>query len=488
MAKNKRVLDALLRNSFEAFIEKCFVTLNPGQVFVPGWHISAIAFELDQVISGKTTRLIINLAPRSLKSIIASVAWPAFILGHDPSRRIICASYSGDLGKKHSNDFRAIVEAAWYRDLFPGMRISASKNTETEIATTKRGYRLATSVDGTLTGRGGDLIIVDDALKGDDANSPAKLQRVNLWFGNTLLSRLDDKRRGAIVVVGQRIHSEDLVGFLTRQSNDWRVLSLAAIAEADETIQIGPRRYHHRRTGEVLSPEREPLTILESYKRTLGSSVFAAQFQQAPIPPGGLMVRRDWIKRYTELPPYNEQIMYVQSWDTASKGGPDNDWSVCITFVYCTNRRWYVVDVWRKQVNYPDLKLAVQELATRFKAKRVLVEQAGTAFALIDELRGKVTGLVGIKPEKDKVSRMSVASSIIQSGCLYLPERAPWLADFEAELFSFPGGAHDDQCDALSQALNDAHRSFWSYITPERWKEIRNSLELRSYYKRKDLY
>jgi hypothetical protein len=223
MPSDARVLQAFLRNEFRAFVHKVFMTLSPGQAYVHTWHIEAIAWLLERVRCGAVKRLIINMPPRSLKSIMASVAFPAFVLGLDPSRRIICVSYSGDLARKHSNDFRAVLEAPWYRRTFPNARIGQYKNSEAEIELTERGFRLATSVGGTLTGRGGDIIIVDDPLKPDDALSETKRSAANQWFTNTLLSRLDDKRTGAIVVVMQRVHMDDLTGFLTEQSDEWEI-------------------------------------------------------------------------------------------------------------------------------------------------------------------------------------------------------------------------------------------------------------------------
>ena len=220
----------------------------------------------------------------------------------------------------------------WYRSAFPSTRIGPFKNSETEIELTARGFRLATSVGGTLTGRGGEIIIIDDPLKPDDALSETKRSAANQWFTNTLLSRLDDKRTGAIVVVMQRVHIDDLTGFLLSQSDEWDVLSLPAVAYFDEIIPLSAERTYCRQSGEALSPEREPLHVLEALKLQLGSDAFSAQYQQAPAPPGGAMVKRHWIKRYSELPPAPARLFTLQSWDTASKGGPDNDWSVCTTW------------------------------------------------------------------------------------------------------------------------------------------------------------
>jgi hypothetical protein len=317
-----RKFEALLRADFRPFLEKVFSTLSPGQSFIPTWHHEAIAWQLERIRRGEIRRLIINMPPRSLKSIMASVAFPAYVFGHDPSRRIICVSYSADLAKKHANDFRAVLESHWYRTTFPITRIGPYKNSETEIEFTARGFRLSTSVGGTLTGRGGDIVIIDDPLKPDEALSETKRSAANLWFANTLLSRLDDKRTGAIVVVMQRVHIDDLTGFLLSQSDEWEVLSLPAIAEFDETIPLAGGRVHRRQFGEALSPKREPLHVLEDLKRQIGGDAFSAQYQQAPTPPGGAMIKRHWIKRYKELPPQSERFLTVQSWDTASSATP----------------------------------------------------------------------------------------------------------------------------------------------------------------------
>ena len=472
MTPEARLLEALIRNNLMAFVQKVFATLCPGQTFIPAWHMEAIAWQLMRILNGEVKRLIINMPPRSLKSIMASVAFPAFALGHDPTRRIICVSYSGDFAKNHSNDFRAVMESSWYRSAFPTTRVGDVKDTETEIKLTASGFRLASSVGGSLTGRGGNLIIIDDPLKAEDAMSEVKREAANHWFMNTLLSRLDDKRTGAIIVVMQRVHMDDMTGFLLGQSDEWEVLSLPAIADHDEVIPIAADRTYSRKAGEVLSPEREPRYVLDALKLQYGSDVFSAQYQQSPVPPGGAMVKRHWIRRYSELPPSTGRLITMQSWDTASKGGPDNDWSVCTTWVVCRNKSWYLVDVWRKRVDYPSLKASVQELAKKWSAQRVLVEDTSTGTPLVQELRNRVSGIITVKPEGDKVSRMAVASAKFEAGQVFLPERAPWLPDLETELFAFPGSKHDDQCDSISQALLDKNISFMSWLTPEDWQRI----------------
>jgi predicted phage terminase large subunit-like protein len=477
---SKDLLNAICRTDFVSFIRKCFHSLAPGSPFLMNWHICALAYHLEQVRLGKIRRLIINMPPRSLKSIVSSVAFPAFMLGHDATKRLIAVSYGSDLAIKHANDFRAIMNARWYQGLFPGTRISRTKNTEFEVITTRNGYRLATSIDGTLTGRGGDVVIVDDPLKPIDALSDSKRERVNDWFNNTLLSRLDDKQKGAIVVVMQRLHMDDLTGTLLRSSNEWTLLNLPAIAEQEEKIQLGADQYHTRRVGDLLHPEREPRSVLDGIRSQLGSDTFAAQYQQAPVPPGGAMIKRAWVRRYERLPTARDKLI-VQSWDTASKEGGQNDWSVCTTWLVHENK-YYLIDVLRGRYDYPTLKARVMEHANLHRPSRILVEDTGVGTALVQELKHSCFSVIAVKPERDKVTRMSIQSGKFESGRVFFPHQAPWLADLEAELFAFPGSRHDDQVDSVSQALGRESAGIWDERSLAGFSEFVNALATDRYF------
>ena len=210
----RRVGIAILRSDFYSFVQASFPIASGEERFLTNWHIEAMTYALQQVHEGKTLRLIITVPPRSLKSICASVCLPAYALGRDPTCKIICVSYAEALARKHANDCRALMRSPLYRVVFPGTRISPGKDTETEVMTTARGSRLATSVGGTLTGRGGQLLIIDDPLKPQDAQSLSAREANKQWLSNTALSRLDRKSEGAIIVIMQRLHHDDLVGHL----------------------------------------------------------------------------------------------------------------------------------------------------------------------------------------------------------------------------------------------------------------------------------
>src|SRR5215470_13952229 len=254
---------SVYRSYFSSFSERCFAELNPRTKFLPNWHIDVIADALEQCRRGEIRRLIINVPPRSAKSQTASVAFPAYLLGHNPSEQIICASYGQELADKNAMDCRTLMTSPFYRDLFQ-TRLSAQKSAVADFMTTQRGYRMSTSKGGALTGRGANYIVIDDLLKPDEALSDALRKSANEWFAHTLYTRLNDKRTGVIIIIMQRLHEDDLVGYVQRLE-EWKVLRFPAVAEQDEAFVIqtplGLRKVG-RRAGEALHPLREPLELL----------------------------------------------------------------------------------------------------------------------------------------------------------------------------------------------------------------------------------
>jgi predicted phage terminase large subunit-like protein len=447
-------LNAILRQHFPSFVRKVFLTVNVGDRFVPGRHIDAICHQLLRMREGEIRRLIVNLPPRSLKSLIASVAYPAWLLGNNPSTRIIVASYSDDLTRRLARDFRRVVEAPWYRAVFPAMQIDARKNTEAEVATTASGFRYATSVGGTLTGRGGDVIIIDDPIKPMDAASEAERRRVNEWFDSTVISRLDDPATGMIAIIMQRVHEDDLSGHLLEKGG-WHHLRLPAIATEDELVPLDGRRTWRRCAGDLLEPGRAAADHLDEARRSLGSHLFEAQYQQDPIPAGGTLIRAEWLLTCPAgaMPNAREFDQVVQSWDVASKVGGRNDWSVCTTWGI-HGRQYYLLHVLRERMEFPDLLHRASELALQYSAHRVLVEDASSGSALAQALRlGSRGAVIAIKPKLDKPARVQRASAVFEAGRVTLPADAAWLTEYRRELLAFPGGRHDDQVDSTSQFL-----------------------------------
>ncbi|MGB6024161.1 MAG: phage terminase large subunit [Candidatus Sulfotelmatobacter sp.] len=443
----------MLRSDFFTFVDGSFRQLNPGAEFLPNWHIELIAAELDRCLRGETKRLIICVPPRSLKSHCASVAFPAWLLGHKPSAQIICVSYAQDLADKLALDCRSLMNSDFYRKIFTTRLASQAV---AELTTEVQGFRLATSVGGVVTGRGGNFIIIDDPIKPEEAVSDGPRDAVNEWYDRTLYSRLNNKATGCIIIIMQRLHEDDLVGHLVQQGG-WKALKFPAIAVEDETHVISAffgQRTVQRHVGEALHPERESLDILKNISHTLGEYNFTGQYQQEPAPLGGGIVKLAWFKTYKvgERPATFDLVF--QSWDTASKDTEWSDYSVCTTWGK-KDENLYLLDVLRRKMQYPDLKRAVWEQARRFDARTVLIEDKGSGIALIQELICE--GLHAVKryePKMDKKMRLHSVTSTIENGFVYLPETAGWLAQYLHELTTFPNGTFDDQCDSTSQALD----------------------------------
>src|SRR6266702_1595525 len=418
MNVDPRLVGAILRSDFYSFIRAIFPIVSSNDAFASNWHIEAIAYQLTRVLKGEIERLIITVPPRSLKSICASVAFPAFILGHDPQRKIICVSYSEGLARKHANDCRAVMRSDMYSRVFPKTRISPRKDTELEFACTLGGYRLATSVGGTLTGRGGNFIIIDDPMKPQDAASEVARESTKQWYSNTLLTRLDDKVADAIVVVMQRLHMDDLVGHLLEQ-NGWTHLNLPAIAESEYRVQLSPVRYHLRRPSDLLHPEREPQVVLDEFKRSMGSLDFAAQYQQEPVAEGGNLIKWDWFQFYDKPPGRTPDDRIIVSWDTAMSSKELSSYSACVVLQIRGEIAW-VLDVFRERLEYPDLRRKVIELHRRWRKAcnryELVIENKGSGMSLIQDLRDENIHAIKVDPEGDKVMRMNAQTARIEAG------------------------------------------------------------------------
>ncbi len=447
----------LLRSDFASFIERSFYELNPGTQFVPGPYIELLASTLDKVRTGETKRLILNLPPRTLKSHAASVAFPAWLLGHSPALQIICASYGQHLASKHALDCRTLMECACYRDLFPKALLSPTKGAVDDFMTIAQGFRMATSVGGVLTGRGADVMILDDIIKPEDALSETRRRSANDWFFSTLMSRLNSKENGAIIIVMQRLHQEDLVGEVMERE-PWEVLSLPAIAVNDELYQykrLFTECTFTRKLGEALHPERDTVETYRKIRETAGEYVFQSQYQQNPTSREGGLVKGDWLRYYDPDKMQNDYEWILQSWDTACKTGGQNDYSVCTTWKILQGN-FYLIDVYRKRLTYPELKRAAMERHELYKPWTILIEEQASGISLLQDLKAEyLPGVEAYNPLQgtDKFTRFAAQSILFESGTVYLPNRAPWLEEYIREITGFPGTKYDDQVDSTTQAL-----------------------------------
>jgi predicted phage terminase large subunit-like protein len=462
----------LLRHDLCAFIHRSHLELNPQTPFLSNWHIELLAAKLEEVRRGSCKRLIVNMPPRHFKSHITSIVFPAWVLGHEPAKQIVSVPYAQDLSDNFARKSRTLMTSQFYEGLFD-TRLSKARDAVSDYETTDGGYRLSTSVGGVLTGIGADIIIIDDPLKADDALSESRRRSVNEWYDNTARNRLNSQENGAIIIVMQRLHADDLVAHVQKHE-PWDVLSFPAIAEQDETHDfLTPygRKRIHRKKGEVLHPALVSLSTLESMRRAMTEYNFTAQYQQNPQPPSGIIVKREWLKFYgpNDKPKRFDQI--VQAWDTANKDTELANFSVCTTWGL-KDQHMYLLDVYRHKVEFPDLKRAVRELAALHSADIVLVEDKASGSSLIQELRAEQFSLVQAAPaiDGDKVMRLRAQTAKIEGRFVLFPMEAHWLDTYLTELLAFPNSKYDDQVDSTVFALA------WSTLNPS-WPWTKKSLE-----------
>lgn len=452
---NARERHALLRQDFMSFIEMAFNQLTPGTPFVPAPYLELIASKLEACRRGEIRRLIINVPPRHLKSHVASICFPAWYLGHNPSGSVIGVSYGQDLADKLARDTRHLMQSARYQQLF---QTRLTRTAVHDFETTQKGLRMATSIGGVLTGRGADFILIDDPLKPEDALTATQRQSVNEWYDSTLVSRLNNKNTGVIVIIMQRLHGNDLVGHVLKQEH-WEVVCLPSKAEQEETFLIADAlgdRSFRRKPGDLLSPARENEDTLERIRARTGEYHFSAQYQQAPMPLEGGIVKTAWLRYYTlaEKPSLFSSILL--SCDTANKAAEINDYSV-ITVWGVKNQKFYLLNVIRKKVEFPQLRRLVAEIAKAYPHPMVLIEDKASGTQLIQEL--KQEGIFNIKPyepppKSDKLMRLMSQTTAFEQGMVHLPQEAPWLAEYVREITGFPGTQYDDQVDSTTQALD----------------------------------
>jgi predicted phage terminase large subunit-like protein len=461
-----RNMEALARDRLLPFLLLCFEHLHPGEPpLKPVWYLRAMCWWLEKVARGERRFSMIWLMPRALKSVTVAVAFPLWLLGWDPTAKIMVATYGEKLSGDHADLRRSIIESGWYRRMFPGTRLDPRGNRKLELITTKGGYCKAVSVGGAVTGRGADIIIIDDCMKSDEQDSQAVRDGVKNWFDRALSTRLNDKRTGSIISISQRLHEDDLPAHLLGKG--YEVLSLPAVAERDEVIEIGPGEFHHRRRGDLLDPERFPQAVLDQELINLGPQNHSAQYQQQPVAPGGNLIRQEKLRTYYGTIPRHRFDRIIQSWDTAATALPTSDWSACTTWGYVAGRL-FLLDIYRARIEYPVLKAMIVAKRSQWQAHHVIIETENNGLAVAQQLAAERSFRPVAWPprgtrQKGKAERLIAQSGQIEEGRIWLPSQMDGLDIFLSELRAFPNGRHDDQVDTLTQLLEF---TYW------RWKKL----------------
>jgi predicted phage terminase large subunit-like protein len=464
----KEEINFLRRNNLKSFVRACYETLHDSsEPYEYNWHIGCISEYLTACKNKEITRLNINIPPRHLKSLIGSISFPAWLIGLKPSTKIIAMSNIASNTVKFHNNMRSIIRQKWYKDTFPEVIIDPKKedfggddiildtrDTARVISTTQGGYRLSASISSSVTGEGAEFIILDDVMSADNISSVAYKNEIVRTIKGSLFSRFNNPRQGVLINISQRLCEDDVVGQIC-QGEEWTHLILP--------IEFKEKKFYHFgnfkkvcQEGELLSPKRLDKEYIEQQKRESGSVVFQSQYMQDPAPADGNIFKMAWWQYYNSNIPQEYDNIYI-SVDCASKDLTNSDYSV-FTIWGIKGLHYYLIDLFRKKLNYPDLKKMSHSLGNLHKTATFLIEDASNGIALIQDLKREIHNpVLPIKTGgKSKIIRADTITSIIQSGKVFLPDpkNVSWMDDFLDEINKFPNGKHDDQVDSMSQFLN----------------------------------
>lgn len=418
----------------------------------PARHHRFFCEALDRVTQKQCTRLIISAPPGSAKSTYSSLAFPAHFMGNRPGCNVISSSHTADFSEGWGRKVRNLISSRQYQDIFEDTRLAEDSRAAGHWTLNTGGEYFAVGVGGSVTGRRADLALVDDPFKGRaDADSATRRDHVWDWFRADLYTRL--KPGGAIVIIATRWHEDDLIGRILQQMKEggepWEYLVFPALCNDPENDIMG------RQEGEALWPEWQSREVLLNIKEFgVGNREFRCLYQQDPVPGEGNVVNRDWFQMYRKAP---EGLKIIQSWDTGTSPKERSAPSVCITAGISPGLDVYILDVWKKTVEFTDLLANCNRLARQFNAKAVLIEDRGSGSSLIQNLKRFSTfPVIGINPQNygSKEFRFDLVTPMIHAGKVYLPENGSFTEDYLAELLAFPDGTYRDQVDATSQLLN----------------------------------
>lgn len=449
------------------FVQAAWHILEPVTQFQDNWHLDVICEYLTLIRDDKfkakfplaSEGIIFNVPPRTMKSLLISVFFPAWVWTTHPWRRFMFVSYSEKLSTQHSIYRRAVMESDWFRrEWGSSFSFTKDQNLKHHYENSARGAMFSTGMQSTATGLGGDILIFDDPLNPEQALSDVEREAVNIRFDSTFRSRLNDPSTGIKIIVMQRLHERDLTGqILSKEKDRWKHISLPAIAEAaDEVPYPITDRVQKLNPGDLLWPSRLPQFFLDGQRIGMGSWVFAGQYQQNPAPLDGGIIKRNWMRIYRELPDVFDFL--VQSWDCTFTGTDHSDYVAGQVWGRAGNNYYMLPYRLYDRLDFAPTKTAIKSCHAAFPhANAILIEDKANGPAVINELQKEIAGIVPVSPNGGKISRAQAMAPLWEAGNVHLPDpqvfNLPWMESYIHNICTFPRAAHDDDVDATSQAL-----------------------------------
>jgi predicted phage terminase large subunit-like protein len=454
------------RRHLREFVVQAWHVLEPDRPFVPNWHIDAVCEHLEAVGRGQLRKLVINIPPGHMKSLLVSVFWPAWMWLHKPSWQSVFSSYAEDLVIRDSARTRAVLESEWFQEMFaPEWEFRHDENRLDVFKNSAMGHRQCVTVGGRATGFRGDVVVCDDPINAVDVYSKAAREKVIRWWSKTMSSRLNDKRTGGRVLIMQRLHEDDLAGHLIA-AGGWETLVLPSEFDSKRRARttigfVDPRE----KDGELLFPVMFPREVLEEAKIDLGSDGYAGQHSQLPSPAEGAMLKRAWFQRRWRrrgepdvegletrmLPDKFDRVIMVLDASFKKTDAADR---VALGVVGKLGPDRYLLDLTWGQMSFTETLRAFVDMAAAWpSAREKIVEDKANGTAVIDVLRKKLSGIIAVQPIGGKDTRIAAVSPEIEAGNVWLPAFAPWVSSFIEECIAFPKATHDDAPDMLAHAL-----------------------------------
>ena len=476
------------RRSLHYYVRAAWPVVEPETPFVDNWHIGLICEYLEAVTARQIRNLIINIPPRHAKSLITCVFWPTWVWTKAPHSKWLTASYGAELAVRDALKSRRLIEAPWYQARFgEAFQLTGDQNVKSRYENDRLGHRVSVGVGGLGTGEGGDYLVVDDALKAQDADSDAKRQAANEWWTGTMSTRGNDPASVCRVIIMQRLDDDDLTGHVLERAKDpdaaqYEHLVLPARYEPQRFFSGIGKRDPRTTPGELIWPQRFNEKALRAIELDLGERGTASQMQMRPAPVGGLIYLAAWWEnknRFAARPEtFNRNVARWLSLDTAFKDKEYNDATGQIVWELTPDYRLQAREAWWKKLQFPQLASTVRDEIRRWnydgKLRGVIIEDRASGISLLQTLRQESAPelaemLIGFDPkQEDKVSRARQASLWCERGCVMLPhpsEAVPWLMDFEQLLFKFPTARIKDPADAWSQGI-----LYLEHLIAEGWR------------------
>lgn len=453
------------RSDFLTFVKKMW------PAFIGGRHHKVMADAFERVANGELKRLIINMPPRHTKSEFASFLFPAWFLGRYPEKKIIQTAHTAELAVGFGRKVRNLISQEDFQSVFPGIELSSDSKAAGRWNTNKRGDYFAIGVGGAVTGKGADVLIIDDPHSEQEAAlgayNPEVYEKVYEWYTSGPRQRLQPG--GAIIIVMTRWSTRDLTGKIIKSVtqkegvDDWEVIELPAIMPS----------------GDPLWPEFWPLDQLESLRAELPVSKWSAQYQQDPTSEEGALIKREWWREWEkDSPPPCEAI--IQSWDTAFLKTQRADYSACTTWgVFYwpdddgkSQPNLILLDAYKEKLEFPDLKRAAYDKYWEYEPDQMIVEAKAAGSPLIFELRAMGIPVTEFTPSRgqDKIARVNAVSDLFASGVIWCPATR-WADEVIEECAAFPTGDHDDLVDSTTQALLRFRQGGWIRSTMDEWDD-----------------